>query len=160
MKIMKLLCSNITNDNEYREYVRTRIILSVIIAVLGAIALFVAMFANKIFNISIDDHQMGYYCGLGTGLIVAGIALAIKFGMLLKNQDKLKKQRIKETDERTQSIKTKALVIAGLILLASIYIIGIIGGLYYPILTRLLLIPVAIFLVSYTIAFKVYSSKS
>ena len=156
---MKLLCNNITNDNEYREYIRTRIFLFVIIAVFGAITLLVALFTEKIFEITIDEHQMGFYMGFGTGLLVAGIVLAIRFVLLLKNETKLKKSRIKNTDERTQAINSKALLIAGLILLATIYLAGIIGGLFYPIVFRLMIIPIAVFFVSYGIAYRVYSSK-
>ena len=157
---MKLLCNNITNDNEYKEYIKTRILLFVIIAVLGAITLFVAFFIEKLFQITIDEHQMGFYLGMGTGLLVAGVFLAIRFFLLLNNGEKLKKHRIKNTDERVQTINSKALVVAGLVLIGTIYLGGIIGGLFYPILLRLIPIPIAVFLVSYAIAYKIYSLKS
>lgn len=152
--------SDIHNDDDYRKVVKTKIKFSIVIIVLGMAAFIITMFSQPIFGISQESHQVSFYNGIGFGLIAGGIILLIKFGRLIKNKRKLRESRIKNTDERIQSISNKALLSAGVILFAAIYLMGLIGGLFYPILIKVMLILVAVFLLSYFIMFRIFASKS
>ena len=152
--------SKIKNDDDYRKVVKLRIKYAVVLIILGIGSFLITLFSEPLFGLSADSHQISFYNGIGVGLIFGGIVLLIKFGRLLKNEQRLRESRIKNTDERVQSISSKALVSAGLILFAAIYIMGLIGGIFYPILIKVMAILVAIFLVSYFVLFRIFAARS
>lgn len=150
----------IKNDDDYRKVLKTRMIFAVILIILGAAAFVMTIFSDTLFGISPDSHQVSFYSGMGTGLIFGGVVLFIKYGLIYRNDEKVREGRIRTTDERVQLINSKALTMAGLILFVSIYIIGLIGGLFYPILFKALLLEAAIFLVSYFVIYRVIGARS
>lgn len=158
---MKIILTNndIKNDEDYRSVLKIRMAFALILFILGLFALVTAFNADSMFGVTLNDHQHSFMSGIGTGFIAGSIIILIKFLIIYRNDDKVRKSRIASTDERIQSISGKALTISGLILFAAIYFIGVIGGMIYPILINVMLILVAIFLLSYFIIYRVLASR-
>lgn len=155
-----LFCGSYANNNEeYKKVIKTRMDGMVIVFLLGCITLTVALLSNYVWDVAISERMKGVYCGAGSGLIFASVVLWIKNKSILGNDEKLKYNRLINTDERLRDISNKAYRVATAILLVALYVIGLVGGLFYPILVNVLLFVVAVFLVSYAIAYKVYEKR-
>ncbi len=100
--------------------------------------------------------MLGVYTGVGGGIMGASIAQWIKTKLILADDKKLKKSRLNNTDERIQEISKKSFRAAAIVLLISLYVTGLIGGLFYPVLVEVLFGMVCIFLIIYLVAYKVY----
>ena len=151
------------NDEEYKKVIKNRINIAWLILTVGILTIATLTVSTHVFNHTMNDHIHGIYAGFGTGLILAGGVLFLKNRRILGNETLLKESRIKNTDERIQEISVTALRTATFTLLIAIYAVCFIGGLIFPdymeILSKILLIQVAVFLVGYAIAFQVYNRK-
>ena len=78
---------------------------------------------------------------------------------MLNNDEKLKKSRLNNTDERIQEIRIKAFCVATYVMLGALYATGLIGGLFYSVLVKVLLFIASTFFLAYMIAFKYYNNK-
>lgn len=155
-----ILCGSKAKTNEeYRKVLKSRMKIMVGIVIIGIITATVGFGAEYYWEVPINDQMLGVYSGIGTGLFVAGVGLWIKNRLLLNNDEKLKESRLNNTDERIQEIVNKAFRIAAYTMLVSLYATALIGGLFYPILVKVLMFIVCTFLLAYTIAFKYYNSK-
>lgn len=155
-----ILCGSTANTNEeYRKVLKNRMRIMVVISIIGVITAAVGFGAEFYLNTSINEHILGVYSGVGTGLSVIGIILWIKNRLLLNNDEKLKESRLNNTDERIQEIASKSFKVAAIVMLIALYLTALIGGLFYPVLVKALLFISCIFLLSYMIAFKYYNSK-
>lgn len=151
-------CSVKTNE-EFREVLRRRnkkLFLLVGLGILTAVAGFLAHFY---FDAVITDRTLGLITGMGTGLFAAGIVLVIRNQRIMKDEEKLKKNRLLCTDERYGQISQNAFQAAAYVLLLGLYVIGIIGGMFYPILIKVMEILIVLFVVTYFIAYKIYEKK-
>lgn len=158
--MLGIFCGNECSTNEeYKGFIKKRIVCFIGVIILGVITLIVTFLGNKIFSGSISEKMLGIYTGFGSGLIFAGAILLIKNSVLLKNEEKLRKRRIENTDERNKEISLKATRVALGVMLVTMYLVALIGGLWYPELTKILLILVGIFLLAYLIAYKAISRK-
>lgn len=158
--MLGIFCGNECGTNEeYKRFIKRRMIYFIGTIILGAITLIVTFLGNKIFSGSISEKMLGVYTGFGSGLIIAGTILLIKNRLLLKNEEKLRKSRIENTDERNKEISLKATRVALGVMLVIMYLVALIGGLWYPELTKILLTLVGVFLLAYLIAYKVISKK-
>jgi len=99
------------------------------------------------------------YAGVGSGVMAAALVLWIRFQRILKNPEKLKAMRLSNTDERNKEIGGKAYRFASTVLLIGLYGICLIGGLWYPILIKVVGILMWIFLITYIISYKVFERK-
>lgn len=147
------------NNEEYKEVIKKRMKLMVLLIIIGAITAAVGFGSEFCFNVTINEHMIGVYTGVGVGLFVAGLILWIKNKIVLGNEAKLKESRLGNTDERILEISNKAFRIATFAMIAAMYVVALIGGLFYPILVEVLLFIVCMFLVAYVIAYKYYNSK-
>jgi len=155
-----LLCGTDAKTNEeYRRVIKTRMRIMVLLAILGAITAAVGFAAEMWIEVPVSDLMLGVYTGFGTGLFFAGIILWIKNRLLLGNEQKLKESRLNNTDERIKEISSKAFHAATYFMIVAMYVIALIGGLFDPILVKILLLTISIFLVTYVIAYKIYSNK-
>ncbi len=155
-----ILCSTkARNNEEYRKVIKRRMQLSALIGAIGLLTTALSLMAEYVWGLEISDHILGVYCGMGCGLLAGCIVLWIKQGRLLKDEEKLTQSRLENADERIEEINNKALRSALIFLLVALYAIGLIGGIFYPILTRVLAILVAFFILVYLIARKVYEKK-
>jgi vacuolar-type H+-ATPase subunit I/STV1 len=155
-----ILCGSTARTNEeYKEVIKSRMKIMVVIIIVGIITAVVGFSAEFYFDVSINEHMLGVYSGIGVGLFVAGTMLLIKNRLLLNNDEKLKESRLNNTDERNREISNKAFRIASYTMLAALYAVALVGGLFYPILAEILLFLACVFVLTYAISFKYYNNK-
>lgn len=147
------------NNEEYKKVIKSRMNIMLLLFMIGGVTLAVAILAKTVWTVEISDRMLGVYTGVGSGLLLVSTILWIKNKLLLNNDAKLKESRLMNTDERIKEISNTAFRTATYILLISLYAVALIGGLFYPILTELLSFLVCIFLLAYTIAFKIYERR-
>ena len=117
--------------------------------ILGAITMVIGFLAEARWEVSISDRMLGVYTGFGTGLVIVSILFIVQNIRLLGNEEKLKENRIKNSDERIQEISNRAFRYAGGALFFATYVVALIGGLFYPELIQVLLILIAVFVLTY-----------
>lgn len=158
--MMELFCSSkAKNNEEYKKIVQSRMNILLLLFAIGLITLIVSLLAEMVWAVETSEYMLGVYCGVGTGLMAVSVILWVKNRMLLMNETKLKESRLANTDERLMEISNKAFRMATIFLLAALYACGIIGGLFYPILVKVLLILVCVFLFSYIFSYKIYEKR-
>jgi uncharacterized membrane protein len=148
-----------SNNEEYKRVLKAKMKIMVLIFVIGTITLITALLAKNMWIVTISDQILGVYSGVGTGLIAVSVILWIKNKLILADDEKLKKSRLNNTDERIREISNRAYRVAGIVLLISLYVTGLIGGLFYPILVQVLLSMVCVFLIAYVAAYKIYENR-
>lgn len=155
-----ILCKTIAKNNEeYKVVIKNRIKIMMAMTIIGIITAAVGFGAEFYFKAGINEHMLGVYSGVGTGLFAAGIILWIKNKRLLGNDEKLKERRLANTDERNIEIGNKAFRVAAGVMLVALYATGLIGGLFYHVLVEAFLFIVCIFLIAYLIAYIYYNKK-
>lgn len=155
-----ILCgSTVRTNEEYKEVIKSRMKIMVVIIIVGIITAAVGFLSEFYFHVPINEHMLGVYSGIGVGLFVVGTMLFIKNRLMLNNDEKLKESRLNNTDERNQEISNKAFRIASYTMLAALYAVALVGGLFYPILAEVLFFLVCVFVLTYTISFKYYNNK-
>lgn len=158
--MLGLFCSSDckTND-EYKKVIKGRILLFIGLIVLGVITLIVTFLGDRYLNLKISESMISTYSGFGAGITVVGIILLIKNISILNNEEKLRKVRISNTDERIKEINLKSSKVALGFMLVTMYLVGLIGGAWYPVITQVLFSIICVFLVVYVIAYKIISRK-
>ena len=106
-------------------------------------------------KMKVDDYMLGVYCGIGVGLICSGIVFLIRNKRLMKDEEKLKEARLQVTDERNIEIGSRALRMAAFVLLIVMYFAFLFGGLYDPMISKLMSCMICLFLIVYAIAWRV-----
>ncbi|OOM82215.1 hypothetical protein CLPUN_03540 [Clostridium puniceum] len=155
-----IFCTTTAKTNEeYKNVIKNRMKIMVIFMVIGIITALAGLLGEFYFKAPLSDKTLGVYTGLGSSLFAAGLVLWIKNKLILNNEEKLRESRLNNTDERNQEISHKALSIATYVMIISLYIVGLIGGIFYPILFNVLSFIVCIFLLTYVIAYKYYNKK-
>ena len=155
-----VLCkTSAKNNDEYKIVIKNRIKIMIAMTIIGIITTAVGFGAEFYFKAAINEHMLGVYSGMGTGLFASGIVLWIKNKRLLGNEEKLKASRLANTDERNREIGNKAFRVAAGVMLVALYATGLIGGLFYQVLVEAFLFIVCIFLISYLIAYIYYNKK-
>ncbi|NFH80211.1 hypothetical protein FDA09_00495 [Clostridium botulinum] len=154
------MCKYKTNNNEeYKKVIKARMNLMGLIFVIGSITVTASLMSKVIWKSSINPHIIDIYSGCGIGLVVASVIKWVQNKSILENEEKLKQSRLKNNDERILEINNKSLKLAGIVLLSSLYLVGLIGGFFYPILAQVLLTMVCVFFVTYFISYKIYDKK-
>jgi hypothetical protein len=151
--------STAKTNEEYKKVVMRRIKAMTALIIAGIITAAFGFLAEFYFDLPINDQMLGVYSGMGSGLFLVGALLLDKNRRLLKNDTKLKESRLNNTDERILEISNKALRTASFVMIAALYAVALIGGLFNPMLVKVLLIIVSIFVLTYAIAFKYYNSR-
>lgn len=155
-----ILCGTTAKTNEeYKKVIKNRMKMMVALIFIGIITAIVGFVAEFYFKVPINDTMLGVYSGIGTGLFAAGIILWVKNRLLLNNEEKLKISRLNNSDERNQEIGNKAFLAATYVMLVVLYATALIGGLFYPVLVKILLFIACTFSLTYMIAFKYYNNK-
>ena len=151
--------TNVTSNEEYRKYVKKRIKVSSLLIVFGVLTMGVVFMVETIWNMELVSYTLGLYSGFASGLIAGGIVLILKNRKLLKEEDKLRQARIAASDERNQQISTQASKIAIAILLTGMYLVMLIGGMWYPILTKMIAFLIVLFVFAYCVAYRIVSKR-
>jgi NADH:ubiquinone oxidoreductase subunit 3 (subunit A) len=129
------------------------------VGIAGAATLVVALVARNIWEVAINEQMLGVYAGVGTGLLVGGIVLLIKDALLLRNEERLKNSRLECSDERNEEISNKAVKFTLAVVLFALYGVTLIGGLYYPILVKIMTGMIFLILLSYMGAYQFYKNR-
>lgn len=158
--MLGIFCATkVTSDEEYRKYAGKRCFAYAGLALIGVITAAIAIAAEYLWTVKVSDMMLGVYTGVGTGLTVAGIILWIKNMRLIKDEKKLRQARIADSDERNIQISMLATKAALAVLLVGMYFAILLGGLWYPILTKILAFLLVLFMFSYMVAYRVISRK-
>ena len=151
--------SKATNNEEFRRQLKAKNKFMWLFIVLGIFSAAVAYYCEFFGKMNVDDYMLGVYCGIGVGLVGAGVALLIHNKRLLKDETKLKEARLQATDERNVEIGMRAQKIAAIVLLVAIYLVFLIGGVYDPILSKVMSCLICLFIVAYAIAWRVLNQR-
>ncbi|HBJ2621276.1 TPA: hypothetical protein LA827_000992 [Clostridium botulinum] len=143
------------NNEEYKKVIKARMNLMALIFVLGSIMIIVSLVAKTLIN----GEMIIIYSSFGIGLVVVSALKWRENKFILGNEERLKQSRVYSNDERIIEINSKALKVSGLVLLISVYLVALIGGIFYPILAKALLSMACIFIVTHFISYKIYDKK-
>lgn len=149
----------IVTDEDYRKCLEKKRILYAVLFLLGVITEGVFLMARKSMETKLPDFMLGFYEGIGAGLIGIAVILFIRNRRILHSQELLHKSRIKNTDERNLQIAGKAMRISIVILLIAIYLVMLIVGLWNPIMTQIMAGLVYLFLIVYCVSYWIISKK-
>lgn len=151
-------CTDVRTDEDYRKVLRRRQRIFLVMLALGLVTFAVAGLAVLLeWDIAVGGHSLSFYSGVGCGLVVGSLMVLVKLSATMKNQEKLREERIKFTDERVREISRRAVAAAGYALLIAVYLVGLIGGMFYPVLLKMLGALAGVFLLTYVIAYYAYN---
>ena len=151
--------SKATNNEEFRRQLKAKNKFMWLFIVLGIFPAAVAYYCEFLGEMNVDDYMLGVYCGIGVGLVGAGVALLIRNKRLLKDEAKLKKARLEQTDERNVEIGIHAQRIAAMVLLVAMYLVFLLGGLYESVLSKVMACLICLFVAVYSIAWRVLNKR-
>ncbi len=146
-------------DAEYQKMIQFQKKIDVLVVVTGILTFFIVYMIPKVVDFSMNENISGLYSGLGIGLVFAGIGKYLQHTSWLKNEQSIKAARLKNNDERIVEIGRKAYQMSATLLLIALYFLGLIGGFFEPILILVMGGLVWLFLLSYCVAFFIYSKK-
>ena len=151
--------SKASNNEEFRRQLKAKNKFMWLFIVLGIFSAAVAYYCEFFGKMKVDDYMLGVYCGIGVGLVAAGVALLIRNKRLLKDEAKLKEARLEQTDERNVEIGIHAQRIAAMVLLVAMYLVFLLGGLYESVLSKVMACLICLFVVAYAIAWRVLNKR-
>lgn len=155
-----IFCStNAKTDEEYREYLKKRILTLIILGIIGFATIITVLLTNQFAEDLLNDHSGSFFMGVGSGLLFASVILVIKSRGIMNDSEKLRRARIQVTDERNIQINTAAMKVMLAVMLVAAYIVMFIGGFLYPILTKVIPTIVCTSFLAYLIAKKVFSKR-
>lgn len=158
--MLGIFCATkVTSDEAYRTFIKRRSLIYGGLAVIGLITAAVALAAEFLWAVEVSDMMLGVYTGAGTGLTLAGIILFFKNRMLLKNGKKLRQERIANSDERNIQISMMATKAALAVLMTGMYLVVLIGGLWDPMLVKIILFLLILLMFSYIVAYRIISKR-
>lgn len=147
------------NNEEYKKVLKKRLIKVRLISLAGVLIILGAAVLFHMLPGKVDDYQQGVTYGMGAGLILGSIVAMLRIRKILANEEKLKAQRLKETDEREIEISSKALNQTAKLLLTVLYLSMVFGALVSEELLCLSSLLIGIFLLSYIGFQKYYENK-
>lgn len=151
--------TNARNNEEYKAELKNKMKGFTGGAVVGIVTAVVGFGAHALGIDSANEHMAGVIAGIGTGIFAGMVILWMKTRQTLKGEKKIQEARLEQADERLQEISSRAYRAAATAMLAALYIVCLAGGFFYPVLVKILLIIVAVFLLTYTAAYKIFEHK-
>ncbi len=157
MKIRGIFCGTTAATNEeYRKIIKNKNCYLAVLIIVGILIAAAAFIVSEKEITALPEYMLGVYSGAGTGIALAGVILLVKNLILLKDENKLKERRIENADERLLEISNLAIRAAVRVMLLATLAVSMIGGIFYPILVKMLLFIALCFLFSYIAAFRIY----
>lgn len=147
------------NNAEYRKKLENQNKCMLVIIVIGVITSVVAFFAEFFSEIKLDDFMLGVYSGVGVGLVAAGVGMLVRNRRLLGDETRLKEARLKVTDERNVEIASRSIKTATITLVAAIYVMFLIGGFFYPVISKCMMLSIAVFFLTYCVAYSALNKR-
>jgi uncharacterized membrane protein len=127
---------------KFRKTVRNRIIWSIVEAVVAAAAFFIVYFVTDGMG-HLPSFIQGFNAGVFSAMEVVCIIMAVSYAVSLRNEEKLKKLYIEETDERTVLIQQKSGAATLNIIVFCLLLAAIVAGFFNQIVFFTLLACVA-----------------
>lgn len=160
MRIRGLFCGTtaVTNE-EYKKVLKRRNVWMAALVIAGALLTAVTVMAENSGSAMLPNYILGVYCGFGTGLSLAGMILFVRNLIIMKDESKLKQDRLENSDERLQEIGSRAGLTAIKFTLLVGTVCGLIAGIFEPVLVKALVFALDVFLFSYIAAFAFYKKK-
>lgn len=148
-----------TTNEEFKKVLQKRNICFIAAIAVGLAASVTAFLASEKGLTALSDHILGVYRGVGCGLAAGALVLLIKNFRILRDEKKLKAKRLEQYDERLLEINQRAVNTAAMVMIFFVFAGGLIGGIFYPVLIKALLIIIYVFLFTYLIAYAIYKKS-
>ena len=129
------------------------------VLLLGIITIIIAFVGKYYAKFNLPINSIWYFMGMGFGLIFGGITVLIKFYILIKNKEKLRKERIKNSDERNMEISIKVSRITIAAIFGMLYIAIIISGFLNPELMKPLTYIILLAVFTYSLSYRFFERK-
>lgn len=147
------------NNEEYKEVLKKRLVRVRLTCLAGLLVIAGVAVLTCLLPGKVDDYHQGVTYGMGTGLILGSAIAMLRIRKTLANEDKLKTQRLKETDEREIEIGNMALKQTAKLILAVLYLSMVFGALVSEELLCISSLLIGIFLLSYIGFQRYYENK-
>lgn len=139
------------NNEEYRAVLKKRQIRLIWFILTGMATIGVSLAAHFFWEAAVSEYRLGFLLGVGTGLILGAVIGLAQIRRKLADEERLKEARLKETDEREIEVDNRALQTTAKILLAVLYGMMVLGGLFdWREVVDMCLLLIAVFLLGYT----------
>jgi hypothetical protein len=150
----------ITHTNEeYKKVIKKRMNAMITLAVIGILTIGVSIVTQVNHWGIVKEEMLNYYIYFGSGLLGCSIALWIKNSRVLVDEEKLKRSRIANSDERIREISSRAYHMATVILLIVMYVVALFGGLFVPIIAKVLMCLISFFVLTYLVFYKIFEKS-
>lgn len=147
------------NNEEYKEVLKKRLVRVRLTCLAGVLVIAGAAVLTCLLPGKVDDYHLGVTYGMGTGLILGSVIAMLRIRKTMTNEEKLKVQRLKETDEREIEIGNMALKQTAKLILAVLYLSMVFGALVSEELLCISSLLIGIFLLSYIGFQRYYENK-
>lgn len=148
------------NNEEYRAVLKKRQVNFYLFIAAGIATEGLSLFLHFCTSTVFSDYQMGYLLGMGAGLVLGGCVGLVRIRRRMRDEQKLKEFRLKETDERELEVDSLALRATARFLLAALYVLLIAAGIFErDELMYACFGLIAIFLLGYAAFQKYYETK-
>lgn len=117
---------------DFDKRLKVRMVTAAVLFLMGIGVIMWAIVMGDALAVQANGWSQGFYLGLGSGQIFAGIRMFLKNYRLLKNPGKKEQQRLTEYDERNLFIRNRAVCITNYIMLFGIYFAILITGYIAP----------------------------
>lgn len=152
--------TSVTTNEEFRKVLEKKIRIFILLILIGIITSGIAIGAKCLsYENASNDWLITFYSGIGFGLIFASIIKIMRFKQIMANEDLLKKERLKNYDERNRQIAAKAMQTATIIVMIFSYIAMLIGAFYNRVVFYCFWWIVILFTLCYAILFKYFNRK-
>lgn len=146
------------NNEEYRLVLHKRQKRMWLLLGVGILTAAVGMLGRFLLGVE-GSRQIAMVVGFGVGLALGACIAVHRIHRILTREEKLKEQRLKETDERELEVGNQALQATAKLILALLYILMIVGGLFVEEVMWVCWLLIGAFLISYWLFHKYYEKK-
>ncbi|QQK06885.1 DUF6442 family protein [Miniphocaeibacter halophilus] len=129
-----------------------------LLIIFGVICLVHSVFARELYD-GISKDNVFIYSAFGIFLAVAGLWSIVNNRRVVKNEERLKKERIEHTDERNKKISIRASRISLRILIICIFLIYTFKGIKDPETRDMMSSLCLILVISYFVSYKILERK-
>ncbi len=106
MALLKLI-----GGKDYTQRLKNQLLASVALLLVGVVG--VVCYLILVPTSGLSDFAQGFYIGGALGITAGALITLVRCAYLLKNPEARQKAKVKDTDERSQTIIHKSFVIAG-----------------------------------------------
>lgn len=101
----------IDDGKDYTRRLKTQLLASAGLLLVGAVG--IVCYFRLVPDSDLTDFARGFYIGAALGLLAAAAITLVRCIYLLKNPEARQRAKIKDTDERSQTIRSRSFAVAG-----------------------------------------------